>query len=58
MDLGDSVVITGGGWTRTTGKLVTQYFEDGSHKELKQLNHARDSHGCSYYVDSNQNKVN
>ena len=54
MDLGDSVVITGG-WT---SKLVTQYFEDGSHKELKQLNHARDSHGCSYYVDSNQNKVN
>ena len=55
MDLGDSVVITGG-WE--TNKLVTQYFEDGSHKELKQLNYARVGHGCSYYVDANQNKVN
>ena len=55
MDLGVSLVITGG---VETNRRVTQYFEDGSHKELKQLNNTRRGHGCSYYVDSNQNKVN
>ena len=54
IDLGQSVVITGGEYTM---KIVTQYYEDGSFNELPQLITGRYWHGCSSYVDGNGNIV-
>ena len=48
------MTITGGYWTRT---MVTEYNEDGFIRELPQLITGRYDHGCSSYVDSQQNDV-
>ena len=55
IDLGQTVVITGGQWY--TMREVTEYSEDGQHKELPQLVTERHSHGCSSYVDTDGNIV-
>ena len=52
--MGQSVVITGGGYTKRT---VTQYKEDGTATEMLQLITGRWNHGCSSYTDSNNNMV-
>ena len=54
IDLGQSVVITGGYYTMRT---VTQYSENGEAKELQELITGRYNHGCSYYTDSDNNMV-
>ena len=55
INIGDSVVITGGQRTR---RNVIQYWMNGSYKELANLNEGRDQHGCSSYIDDYDNKVN
>ena len=55
IDLGQSVVITGGYWT---WKTVTEYKEDGTYKELPKLITGRWFHGCASYIDTDQNIVN
>ena len=54
IDMGQTVIITGG-WN--TMKKVTQYNEDGLHKELPELITGRRYHGCSSYVNSDKNIV-
>ena len=54
IDLGQSVVITGGVYSERT---VTQYKEDGDHTEMPQLVTGRLNHGCSSYTDSDNNIV-
>ena len=54
IDLGESLVITGVG---DTEKIVIQYFEDGSFKELPKLITGRSNHGCTSYVDGLENIV-
>ena len=56
IDLGQSVVITGGGWPVAV-RTVTQYSENGDAKELQELITGRYYHGCSSYTDSNNNMV-
>ena len=56
IDLGDSLVITGGYWG-TGQKTVTEYTEDGQHKELPEMNTGRHYHGCSSFVDGANNIV-
>ena len=53
IDLGQSVVITGGASMRT----VTQYKEDGDYTQMPQLITGRYYHGCSSYTDSDSNMV-
>ena len=48
------MIITGGVWSKT---LVTQYWEDGSYEILPDLNNGRFSHGCSSYIDNDNNIV-
>ena len=55
IDLGQSVVITGGGLSPYI--RVLQYQEDGFSTELTKLNYGRRSHGCSSYVNAEQNIV-
>ena len=47
--MGQTVIITGG---VNTERKVTQYNEDGQHKELPELISGRYEHGCSSFVDS------
>ena len=54
IDMGETVIITGGEHTK---RKVTQYNEDGQHKELPELITGRRYHGCSSYVDSDNNIV-
>ena len=54
IDLGQTVVITGG---YDNEKKVTEYNEDGQSKELPQLMTGRKLHGCSSYVDKDDNIV-
>ena len=54
IDIGQSVVITGGRYTK---RKVTEYREDGQTKELPQLITGRQNHGCSSYVDNDYNNV-
>ena len=52
------MVITGGYDPETgTQARVTQFWQDGSNKNLPELNFARFYHGCSSYVDSDNNIV-
>ena len=53
IDLGQTVVITGGHWTM---RRVTEYNEDGQTKELPKLDRGRRSHGCASYVDK-ENRI-
>ena len=53
--LGQAGVSTGGG--REDGKTVTDYEEDGTAMELPQLITGRSRHGCSSYMDSDNNMV-
>ena len=55
IDLGQSVVITGGLYTE---RIVIEYNEDGSFKELPQLNSGRREHGCGSYISDDRNIVN
>ena len=48
IELGSSVVITGGRYSLTT---VTEYNEDGFIRYLPSLQQGRYQHGCSYYVN-------
>ena len=51
-------MITGGYDPETgTQARVTQFWEDGSNKNLPELNFPRFYHGCSSYVDSDNNIV-
>ena len=54
IDLGETIVITGGGYTKSD---VSEYNEFGFHKELPKLKNGRYGHGCSSYVDSDYNMV-
>ena len=52
--LGQTVIITGGYGNM---KKVSQYNEDGQHTELPELITRRYLHGCSSYIDSDNNIV-
>ena len=52
INLGKSVILTGG-----NGNLVREYFENGTNNILPKLNSKRYNHGCSSYIDSNDNEV-
>ena len=54
IDMGQSVVITGGYNTKRT---VTEYKEDGDHAEMPPLITGRYNHGCSSFMDSDNNMV-
>ena len=45
--LGDQLVLTGGGDTRTT---VSRYGKDGWVKDMPSLNQGRYSHGCAAFM--------
>ena len=51
IDLGDSVVITGGYYTK---RKVTQYNGVRFLKEMPQLIQGRRHHGCSYYTENDK----
>ena len=54
IDMGQTVIITGG---IDSKRKVTQYSEDGQHKELQELITGRRNHGCSSYVNNENNIV-
>ena len=49
-----TVILTGGEQSLT---LVTLYKESFNHVSLPELNNGRSNHGCSFYIDSQDNKV-
>ena len=49
------MVITGGSYDPS--RRVAEYNEDGQHKELPQLITGRDGHGCSSYMNKDDNIV-
>ena len=56
IDLGDSVVVTGGG--AETHRKVTRYNGGGFVEDLPDLNTARQAHACAYFVNAENQMVN
>ena len=54
IQLPTSVILTGGLYTLTK---VSEYSEAGYLRDLPQLLHGRDMHGCSYYDNEEGSKV-
>ena len=54
IDMGETVIITGG---FNTMKKVSQYNENEQHNVLPELITGRQEHGCSSYVNINNNIV-
>merc|ERR1719336_1750133 len=55
IDLGDSVVVTGGG--AETHRKVTRYNGGGFVEDLPDLNTARQAHACAYFVNAENEMV-
>ena len=54
INLGSTVVITGGYYTKTT---VSEYSQEGWVRDLPSLQQRRFDHGCSYFVSDDGTKV-
>ena len=54
INLGSSVILTGGGYTPTT---VSEYNEAGWVRDLPDLLQGRQVHGCSYYNNKEGTRV-
>ena len=57
INMGDSVILTGGVFAWYSQTKVTELRMDGSYTKLPELNQGRYSHGCASYLDEYGNKV-
>ena len=57
IELEDKVIVTGGNQP-TKSKKVIEYNAYGWVKDLTNMNENRHFHGCSHYLDNNNNMVN
>ena len=57
IDLGDSVVVTGGGRQDLGDKKVTRYNGGGFVEDLPDLITARRRHACAYFVNADNQMV-
>ena len=57
IELENTVVVTGGGYTIDSYTRVQVYSTEGPLYQLPRLGTGRMSHGCGYYVDSGNRVV-
>ena len=57
INLGSSVILTGGWEDSDVATRVSEYNEDGYVRDLPPLQQGRDNHGCSYFDNDEGTKV-